>query len=336
MRKRLKVAVLFDMRYAPPEGLDFEQEIRAQNWQTELNVIEALKHLGHEVTVLGVYDDPGAILNHVKAHEPDVVFNLAEEFNERSAYDRNVVALLQMADVRYTGTGPTGLTLCKNKGMVKEILAYHHIDFPDFVIFPPGAVIRKPRGLAYPLFIKPLKDEASYGISQESFVDGDEALESRVRFIHERMDQGALVEEYVEGRELYASVIGNRRLEVLPLREVIFSKVPEERPRIATFKAKWDEAYRQRWGIQNTFAKDLPEGVEKRIIRVCKSVYRVLHMRGYGRIDLRLTTENRIVVLEANPNPSLTTDDEFVQSALKTGMTYGKLIQRILRLALSP
>lgn len=334
IKKKLQVLVLFDLRTPPPKDLDFSEELRTEEKKTEADVIKALKKLGHEVRVLGVYDDPGMILDEVKCHPPDVVFNLTEEFNSRSAYERNVAALLQMLDVRYTGTGTTGLTLCKDKGMAKEILAYHRIQFPDFAIFPPEATIKRPKRLAFPLFIKPLKNEASYGISQDSFVENDPAFEDRIRFIHESMQQKALAEEYIEGRELYVSIMGNRHLQVLPIREVIFSKMPEDRPHFSTFKAKWDEAYRQRWGIQNTFAKDLPDGMVSRIARVCKKVYRALHIWGYGRIDLRLTPEGRILILEANPNPGLAPDDEFAQSALKAGMSYEHLVQRIVRLAI--
>ena len=156
-----------------------------------------------------------------------------------------------------------------------------------------------------------------------------------MRFIHERLNQEALAEEYVEGRELYVSIIGNRQLQVFPIREVIFSEIPEGKPRFSTFKAKWDDAYRQRWGIQNIFAQPLPEGAAERIAKICKKVYRVLRIRGYGRIDLRVTPAGDIVILEANPNPNLADDDEFAQSALKTGLTYERLVQRILRLALS-
>lgn len=288
-----------------------------------------------ETIRLGVFDEPGLILDEVKAHPPDVVFNLTEHFNNRSAYDQNVASLLEMLGVRYTGSGPTGLTLCKNKGMTKEILAYHRIRFPAYAIFPPGATIRRPKRLAFPLFIKPLQEEASYGISQDSFVDNDESFEERVRFVHERMNQEALAEEYIEGRELYVSILGNRRLQVFPIREVIFSEVPEGRPRFSTFKAKWDDAYRQRWGIQNIFAQPLPEGIAERIAQICKKVYRVLRIRGYGRIDLRVAPDGDIVILEANPNPNLADDDEFAQSALKAGVIYEGLIQRILALALS-
>lgn len=335
MKKKLKVLVLFDTAGTPPADQDFSRELKTEDWKTEAHVIDALHRLGHEVRTLGIYDEAGLILDEIKSHPPDVVFNLTEHFNNRSAYDRNVASLLEMLDVRYTGTGPTGLTLCKNKGMAKEILAYHHIRFPAFTIFPPGAAIRRPKRLSFPLFIKPLQEEASYGISQDSFVENDQAFEERVHFIHERMNQEALVEEYIEGRELYVSILGNKPLQVFPLREVIFSEIPEGRPRFSTFKAKWDDAYRQKWGIQNIFAQPLPEGMTERIARICKKAYQVLRMRGYGRIDLRLTPPGEIVILEANPNPNLARDDEFAESGLKTGLTYERLIQRIVALALS-
>jgi D-alanine-D-alanine ligase len=325
--------VLFDSAGTPPADQDFSRELKTEDWAAEAHVIDALNRLGHDVRMIGVYEDPGLIIDEVKAHPPDVVFNLTEHFNARSAYDRNVAGLLEMLDVRYTGSGPTGLTLCKNKGMAKEILAYHRIRVPDSAVFPPGSVIRRPKRLAFPLFIKPLNEEASYGISQDSFVENDQAFEERVRFIHERMNQEALAEEYIDGRELYVSILGNRYLQVFPIREVIFSEIPEGRPRFSTFKAKWDEAYRKRWGIQNIFAEDLPDGMSERIAKICKKVYRALRIRGYGRIDLRVTPEGEIVILEANPNPNLERDDEFGQSAMKTGLTYEALIQGILRLA---
>lgn len=343
MAKTLKVLVLFDSAGTPPDDQDFSRELETPDWKVEANVIAALRELGHDVRLLGVYDEPRLILDELKAHPPDVVFNLTEQFNNRSAYERDVAGLLEMMEVRYTGSGPTPLTLCKNKGTTKEILAYHRIRFPAFAIFPPGAMVKRPKRLAFPLFIKPLKEEASYGIAQDSFVETDAAFEERVRFIHERMNQEAMAEEYIEGRELYVSIIGGgagsgvgggARLQVLPLREVVFRQVPDGRPKFSTFKAKWDDAYRARWGIENVFARDVPEETVRRIERICKKVYRVLRIRGYGRIDLRLTPEGEIVILEANPNPNLAADDEFAQSALKAGLSYEAMIQRILHLAL--
>jgi D-alanine-D-alanine ligase len=334
-KKRHKVLVLFDTAGTPPADQDFTKEMKTDDWAAEAHVIEALKKLGHEVRTIGVWDEPGMIIDEIKANPPDVVFNLTEHFNEVSAYDRNVAGLLEMMGVPYTGSSPTGLTLCKNKGMAKELLAYHKIRVPNFAIFSPGATIKKPLHLKFPLFIKPAEEEASYGISQDSFVENDEALEERIRFIHERMNQTALAEEYIEGREIYVSLIGNERLRVFPLREVIFTEVPEDQPKFSTFKAKWDDAYRKRWGIQNVFAEPFPDGVVQRMARMCKAVYRALRIRGYGRIDLRVTPEGEIVILEANPNPNLDRDDEFAQSAIKGGLTYERMIQRILRLALS-
>jgi D-alanine-D-alanine ligase len=334
-RKRYKVLVLFDTAGTPPEDQDFTAELKTDDWAAEAHVIGALKKLGHEVRTIGVWDEPGMIIDEIKAYPPDVVFNLTEHFNEVSAYDRNVAGLLEMMGVPYTGSSPTGLTLCKNKGMAKELLAYHKIRVPNFAIFSPGSTIKRPKRLKFPLFIKPLREEGSVGIAQGSFVDNDEAFEERVKFIHERINQEALAEEYIEGRELYVSILGNEQLRVLPFREVVFSEIPEGQPKFSTFKAKWDDAYRKRWGIQNIFAEALPDGATQGVTKICKAAYRALRIRGYGRIDLRVTPEGEIVILEANPNPNLERKDEFAQSAMKAGLSYPGMIQRILTLALT-
>ena len=334
-RKRYKVLVLFDTAGTPPADQDFSKELKTDDWAAEAHVIGALKQLGHEVRTIGVWDEPGMIIDEIKNHPPDLVFNLTEHFNEVSAYDRNIAGLLEMMDVPYTGSSPTGLTLCKNKGMAKELLAYHKIRVPNFAIFSPGSNIKRSKSLKFPLFVKPLREEGSVGISLDSFVETDETFEERVRFIHERLNQEALAEEYIDGREIYVSILGNDRLRVFPLREVIFGEIPDGHPKFSTFKAKWDDAYRKRWGIKNVFVESLPNGTNQRIIKISKAVYRALRLRGYGRIDLRLTAEGEIVVLEANPNPNLDRDDEFAQSAMKAGVSYPAMIQRILALALT-
>lgn len=334
-KKRYKVLVLFDSAGTPPEDQDFSKDFATDDFAAEAHVIDALKKLGHEVRILGIWDEAAPIIDELKANPPDVVFNLTEHFNEVSAYDRNVAGLLEMLGVPYTGSSPTGLTLCKNKGMAKELLAYHKIRVPNFAVYSPGAAIKRPNRLKFPLFIKPAEDEASYGISLDSFVEDDTAFEERIRFIHERMNQPALAEEFIEGREIYVSLLGNERLQVLPFREVVFTEFPEGKPRFSTFKAKWDDAYRKRWGIQNVFAEPFADGTSQRIARICKAVYRALRIRGYGRIDLRVTPAEEVVVLEANPNPNLDPDDEFAQSAMKAGISYPRLVQRILKLALA-
>jgi D-alanine-D-alanine ligase len=334
-KRKYNVLVLFDTAGTPPADQDFTRELKTDDWAAEAHVIGALRKLGHEVRTIGVWDEPGMIIDEIKANPPDVVFNLTEHFNEVSAYDRNVAGLLEMMDIPYTGSSPTGLTLCKNKGMAKELLGYHKIRVPNFAVFSPGSPIRRPKHLKFPLFIKPLKEEGSVGISQGSFVETDEAFDERIRFIHERLHQEALAEEYIEGRELYVSILGNDRLRVFPFREVIFSQVPDDQPKFSTFKAKWDDAYRKRWGIQNIFVESLPNGASERIGKICRATYRALRIRGYGRIDLRLTPAGEIVLLEANPNPNLERKDEFAQSALKAGLSYTRLIQQILNLALT-
>ena len=333
-RKRYKVLVLFDTAGTPPADQDFTKELATDDWAAEAHVIDALKKLGHQVRTLGVWDEPSMIIDEIKSNPPDVVFNLTEHFNEVSAYDRNVAGLLEMMGVPHTGASPTGLTLCKNKGMAKELLSYRKIRVPNFAIFPPGSAVKRPRHLEFPLFIKPLKEEGSVGIALDSFVETDEAFEERVRFIHERLNQEALAEEYIDGREIYVSLLGNERLRVFPFREVVFTAVPENQPKFSTYKAKWDDAYRKRWGIKNVFVETLPNGMTQRIANMCRAAYRALRIRGYGRIDLRITPSGEIVILEANPNPNLDKDDEFAQSAMKAGLSYPRLVQRIVTLAL--
>ena len=182
--------------------------------------------------------------------------------------------------------------------------------------------------------MKPVAEDASVGIAQASFVDSESALVERIAFVHDSLDHDALVEEYVDGREIYVSLVGNQKLEIFPPREIVFEKVPAGEPRLATYAAKWDAAYRERWGIRNVFANGFSEGVKETLEKVCKKVYALLQIRGYGRIDLRLTPENEVVVLEANPNPHLAKGEDFAESARKGGFTYDALIQKIVNLGL--
>lgn len=334
MTRKLNVLVLFDTAGTPPADQDFTQELKTDDWETERNVIDTLKGLGYEVETLGVYDDASLIINGVAEYDPDIVFNLTEHFHGAAHLDKNVVGLLELLQVPYTGTGSPGLMLCKNKGISKEILTFHRIKNPRFDIFYRGMRIRRPKRLRFPLFIKPLSEEASMGIAQASFVENDADFCERIRFVHESLKQDAIAEEYIDGRELYVSILGNQRLQAFELREMKFGQTPEDEPKIATYKAKWDEKYRKRWGIKNVFAGQLPDAISERIREVCKRVYRVLQIQGYGRIDLRLTPESEIFILEANPNPYLAKHEDFAESGAKAGISYDRLIQRILNLAL--
>ncbi|HEX2860587.1 MAG TPA: ATP-grasp domain-containing protein, partial [Lacunisphaera sp.] len=217
----------------------------------------------------------------------------------------------------------------------KKILSYHRIHTPHFVTIPRGKRIARPRHLKFPILVKPLKEEASYGISQASFVETDEQFRERVAFLHDNTNNDVIAEEYIEGRELYVSLIGNHRLQVFPIRELVFREVPPDEPKIATYKAKWDEAYRKRWGLENRFAEGLEPGLVRHIEEVCKRIYRLLTIDGYARIDLRLNARNELHFIEANPNPALAPDEDFAESALKAGLGYPQLIDRIARLGIS-
>lgn len=333
MKRKAKVLVLFDSAGSPPPDQDFTRELKSDDWATEAGVINVLKKLGHEVKMLGVYDDVSLILKEIETHKPDVVFNLMEVFFNKTYFDKNVVCFLEMLQIPYTGSGPVGLMLCNNKAISKKILTFHRIKVPRFYVFQKGKRIWRPKKLRFPLVVKPLREEASTGIVQASFVENEEQLCERVRFIHEQLKMDAISEEYIEGRELYVSILGNKKLQAFPLREMKFTQVPNDGHKLATYKAKWNADYRERWGIRNEFAGHLPVGIPEKIWDICKKAYRVLQIQGYGRFDIRLTSENEIFILEANANPSLDPYDEFAQSAEKMGISYKQLVQKILGFA---
>ena len=336
MKKKLKVLVLFDGVQPTPIDADLSEEMKTEEWETEANVMAALKELGHTAEHLAIFDDVDLVRQKMESFQPDVLFNLVEQFKNNPGFDQNVVSLLEMLGVPFTGCGSTGLTLCKHKGISKKILGHHGIPTPNFLVIPRGQRTGGPGKLKFPILVKPVKEEASYGISRASFVATDEAFRERVGFVHEKYKSDAIAEEYIEGRELYVSIMGNVKLTVLPIRELVFKEVPPNEPRIATYKAKWDEKYRKRWGLEGQFAENLDAALVKEIEKMCKDIYRLLTIDGYARIDLRLTAENKPYFIEANPNPHLAADEDFAQSGMKAGLKYPQLIQTIVRLGMSP
>jgi D-alanine-D-alanine ligase len=336
VKKRLKVLVLFDGVRPTKIDEDLSKEMKTEDWKTEANVMAALGELGHTAEHLAIFDDVDLVRQKVESFEPDVLFNLVEQFKNNPGFDQNIVSLLEMQGIPFTGCGATGLTLCKHKGISKKILGHHGIPTPNFVVIPRGQRIGGPRKLRFPILVKPVKEEASYGISRASFVQNEEQFRERIAFIHEKHNADAITEEYIDGRELYVSLMGNARLTVFPIRELVFREVPSNEPKIATYKAKWDEEYRKRWGLDGRFAEDLEPDLVAQIVQTCKDIYRLLTIDGYARIDLRLTADNKIYFIEANPNPHLAADEDFAQSAAKAGLKYPQLIQAIIRLGMSP
>jgi D-alanine-D-alanine ligase len=331
VKKKLKVLVLFDGISPTKIDQDLSKEMKTEDWKTEANVMAALGALGYAAEHLAIFDDLDLVRQKLETFAPNVLFNLVEQFKNNPGFDQNIVSLLEMQGVPFTGCGATGLTLCKHKGISKKILSYHRIHVPNFVVISRGQRIARPKQLKFPILVKPVKEEASYGISQASFVETDEQFRERVAFIHEKHDADVIAEEYIAGRELYVSLMGNLRLSVFPIRELIFREVPPDEPKIATYRAKWDEEYRKRWGLQNRFAEGLDPALVAHIEQTCKRIYRLLTIDGYARIDLRLTAANEVYFIEANPNPHLAEDEDFALSAGKAGLPYPQLIDRIIR-----
>lgn len=330
---KLRVLALFHDKLVPPEGAT-EAEARTSEWKTEYDVVTALRALGHEVLPLGVAGDLAPIRKAVEEWKPHIAFNLLEAFDDVATWDQNVVAYLELTKVRYTGCNARGLLLARDKAITKKLLSYHRIPVTDFAVFGVGRPIKRPKRLGFPLIVKSLTLDASIGISQASVVESEEKLAERVRFIHDSVGTDALVETYVEGRELYVGILGNDRLKVLPIWELLFTKMPEEQRKIATERLKWSLTYQKKHGIVSAEAKDFPDGVAARIREICKRVYRNLMLSGYARIDLRLGSDGSVYVIEANPNPQLARDEDFSESAKAVGLSYGRLIQRILSLGL--
>jgi D-alanine-D-alanine ligase len=328
----MKVLVLFDLPRPVQADETFTPKMlrEKEDRPTEADVITCLESLGHEAGTLPVYDSLSEIVEKIRSFAPDVVFNFCESFFNERAKEPNIPALLELMRVRYTGASPEALMLSKDKALAKTILLYHHIRVPRFVLSRRGYPLRRLRRFMFPAFVKPLGEESSDGIAKASFARNEEEAIERSRFIHERLGCDAMIEEYIEGRELYVSVLGDRRLNVFPPRELFFGRMPESEPRFATFKAKWDDAYRANWGIHNGPAAPFEEGVEKKVVNLARRVYTLLKIQSLGRIDLRLTPSGELVFIEANPNPSLAQEDDFTQSAAAAGMDYPALIQRIL------
>jgi D-alanine-D-alanine ligase len=332
--KRLRVLVLVHEDLVPPETLDGYSDKEMQEWKTEYDVVTTLREMGHDVRPLGVRDDLGKIRKEVDEWQPHIAFNLLEEFHGIAVYDQHVVSYLELLRQPYTGCNPRGLMLAHDKALSKQILTYHRILTPRFVVYPQKRAIKPTKRLNYPLLVKSASEEASLGISQASIVTSDEKLKDRVAFIHENVQSDALVEEYIEGRELYVGIVGNQRLQTFPIWELEFKKGGDV-PLIATAKVKWDYEYQKKLGVETSAAKDLPDSLANSIIRQCIRTYKALFLTGYARIDLRLGQDGRAYVLEANPNPNLSYGEDFAESGDASGLTYENLLHRIITLGRS-
>ena len=331
--KKLRVLALMHDYLVPPEDTR-GHDLQTVEWKTEYDVTSTLRELGHDVQALGVRDELGGIRQAVVDGQPQIAFNLLEAFHEVGTFDQNVVSYLELLRIPYTGCNPRGLLLSRDKALSKKLLAYHRIPVPDFAVFRAGRKVRRPKRLSFPLIVKSLTQDASIGIAQASVVDDDAKLAERVTFIHESIGTDAIAERYIDGRELYVGVVGNERLQVFPIWEMRFTRMPEEVHRIATDRVKWSVKYQSKHGIETDEARDLPPALAERIQHMSKRVYRTLELSGYARIDLRLAEADKVYVLEANPNPHIAFGEDFAESAERGGLSYKSLLQQILNIGL--
>jgi D-alanine-D-alanine ligase len=331
--KPLRVLALMHPELVPDDDRSRLSPQEAAASKTEYDVVRTLRAAGHEVYPLGVQHELLPIRDMVDQIKPHIVFNLLEEFHGEVLFDQNVVSFLELLHMPYTGCNPRGLVISRGKALSKKLVAYHRIRVPDFAVFPMGQKVRRPARLKFPLIVKSLIEHASAGIARASVVDSDEKLAERVAFVHERIGTDAIAEQFIEGRELYVSVLGNDRLAVFPVWELAARNRAEGEPLIATARVKHDVDYQERHGIF-TGPATLSEELAARMARSARRIYKILELSGYARLDFRLDAAGDFYFLEANPNPEIAEHEEFAEAAGAAGIPYPALLERILTLGL--
>ena len=339
---KLKVAVLYDVweeQEPPPEPPPPKKPVRGKRRKKKLEkadreeIFEALGKLGHE-PFYQVLDGAEKTLVALAKFDADLVFNLTESYAGDDTKDMNIAAYLELLDLQYTGAGPHAMYLAQDKALAKKIFAFHGIKTPFFATSYRGKLDHS-HDISFPLIVKPTSEDGSIGIDQGSFVESVKELMERIHYIQEEFNSPALIEEYIEGREIYASILGNENPEVLPMVELDLSKLPKGTPKIAGQDVKWateSEAYKV---TKSAPAEDLDDATTKRLSETALSAYQALKLRDYGRIDMRLSKKGEVFVIEANPNPWLASTAEFAMAAKKAGRNYTELIAEIVDLARS-
>jgi len=334
MRKK-RVLVLMHADLVPPDDITGKPDAEVAEYKTEYDVLTGLRDLGHEAQPLGLYDDLAPLRHIIQDLKPHIAFNLLEEFRGEPMLDQNVVSYLELVQVPYTGCNPRGLMIARDKALSKKILHYHRIRVPRFAVVPAGRKLkRKPARLDYPLIVKSQVDDASMSIAEASLVNNDEKLAERIEFMHANVGSSLILEQYVDGRELYIGVMGNSRLQVLPVWELEMRRLRADAPKIATERVKWSRKFQKRRGVKIGRARNLPPEVERLLVKTSKRIYRALELSGYARVDFRLDAQGQPYFLEANPNPEIGYGEEFAEAAEAAGIDYEPLLGRILAIGL--
>ncbi|HEY6953128.1 MAG TPA: ATP-grasp domain-containing protein [Bacteroidota bacterium] len=299
------------------------------------NVEKVLQLCGYKTSLFNVNGDIKRLIAFLEEKQPDLIFNLCESVGNESIHEMHVAGIYELLGVPYTGAGAYTLGTCLNKARTKEILSFHRIATPRFAVYKSISELSiDDLELNFPLIVKPAFEDASVGIENASVVENVAALRKRIRFILQNFDQPALVEEYIEGRELNVAIIGNKRPIVLPISEIDFSTLPEGYPRIVTYNAKWVEGTDEFAGTKGVCPADVPPEIERKAKEIALKAYRIMGLRDYGRIDMRLDKKGQLFVLEVNPNPDISDSAGFARSARAYGLTPTEAINRIVEYAL--
>ena len=296
----------------------------------------ALRAGGHEPRRVMVDSEVDPVVRALTQHRPDLVINLAESFAGKSALESNIAALLNLLDLRYTGSSPAGLLVAGDKTLSKKMLRFHGIKTPEFATVYRG-MVDWAGDIQFPLIVKPPQEDASLGITATSVVREIKDLLSRIHELQDEYQQPVLVEEFIDGREFYVGVLGNEQAQALPVIELDFTGFPEDRPRIASWEAKWGEdgegSGAEYAGTKSVFPANLDDDLREKMQNVAVEAFNALRLRDYGRIDIRVSDEGEIYVIEVNPNCYLEQAAEFARAAKEGGLEYEALVGRILELA---
>ena len=334
VKSPLHVLIVYDLPEKIADHDDPLYLMENDDRPTERDVARALKKMGVRLSVFGVYKNATELLNFLQEKRPDVVFNLCETYGGQRSHEGNIASLMELSGVPFTGSSAAALHLCKNKATTKMILGFEGIRVPKFFVVKRGESFTLPKELILPAIVKPLDREASEGIAQSSVATDRGACMERIQFIMDRLASDVIVEEFIHSREFYVGVIDGETPIALPPRELFIARLPEDKPMVATYRAKWDDQYRARWGISTGAAATMNVSTLKRVLKQSCQVFRTLNLKGYARVDWRIDELGNPVFLEANPNPALSQDDDFAMAAKMSGMGYGALITRILELSL--
>jgi D-alanine-D-alanine ligase len=310
-----------------------EQETAREHDVVVDQVARALRAKGHTTSILGVHGDVRKLISGLARRKPDLVFNLMEMFGKNLLGASGVAGLLDLLGLPFTGAGPGEFYLQEDKALTKKLLAFDDIKYPDFAVFTKDANLETGGSLRMPLFVKPLRMDASIGVNAKALVHSATEMMERVVAIHQKVHDSALVEEYIDGREFYVSVLGNNDAQALPPLEMDFSGLPDGAPHILGDKAKWAGKSAEYKGTRAVVA-NVPDETRAKLQKVALGAYRALRVRDYGRVDLRLTDTGEVYVLEVNASCYLEANSEFAVAAAAASIEYPELVDRIVELAL--